>query len=191
MVDRRENSDWDLDDSRGTCPACGRYTGPVRACPYCNARVRVEPWQQVVRGLSLLLATLGLLFLYLYARGLEVQPVTAASLRPTMNYARVRVEGVVTRRPYVRRESGDARYVSFLVDDGTGSVRVCAYRGEASQLEAMDCLPHKGAGVSAVGTLRIREDDARLVLDRARDVRVYSEDDTVRMPRDGGRYDGS
>ena len=52
--------------------------------------------------------------------------------------------GRVTRRPYVGRRDGRVDYLSFPVDDGTGSLRVAAYRDVARVLQDANRLPGQG-----------------------------------------------
>jgi DNA/RNA endonuclease YhcR with UshA esterase domain len=111
---------------------------------------------------SLLLAVGGVLVLLFAASRTQVPPVEIGNLVETMNWAYVRVEGVVTRQPTHDQEAGTIR---FWLWDGTGEILVIAYRSEAEALLAGDMVPVMGDTVSLEGTLRIKDDFQYLVLD--------------------------
>lgn len=155
------------------CPACGRFIGPAAECPYCGTDgVRAGP-RGVLRVAVLLLAVLGLLFLYLMGAAGEVRLVDIRDIGPTMNFATVRVRGTVARKPYVSRRDGKAEYLSFLVDDGTGALRVAAQDRTARALDDGDLVPARGTAVQVTGSLRVRGDgDMRMRLLSAAHLRI-------------------
>jgi DNA/RNA endonuclease YhcR with UshA esterase domain len=110
---------------------------------------------------SLVLAILGVAVLLFAATRSEPPTVDLGTLQGTMNWAYVRVEGMVTRQPAYDRES---KTLTLWVSDGTGEIMVLAYRSEAEALLAKDLVPVMGDGVALEGTLRIREDIQYLVL---------------------------
>ncbi len=61
-------------------------------------------------------------------------------------------------------ESG---YLAFWLDDGTGEVRVSAYRQVTHALVEAEKVPAPGDTVEVAGTLRVREDFLALTLDAA------------------------
>jgi DNA/RNA endonuclease YhcR with UshA esterase domain len=110
---------------------------------------------------SLVLALLGLAVLLLVARHSQVPAVKIDSLAGTMNWAYVRVEGIVSRRPAYDPQAGS---LQFWVWDGSGEIMVSAYRPEAEALLATNRLPAIGDAVAVEGTLRVKEDFQYLVL---------------------------
>lgn len=136
------------------CPSCNRFIGPVGTCPFCDADARRPLSLRVLRGACVLLAVAGATFLLLMVRNRDLPLVTAAEITPVMNFACVRVAGVVEREPYVSRRGGRVDYLSFLVNDGSGCVRVAAYGETARRLIDADGLPQKGASVDVSGSLR-------------------------------------
>lgn len=147
------------------CPSCERFMGPAAVCPYCDADSRHHPFVRRIRYSALFLALAGLVLLYVMARHRDTPLVRVGQINPAMNFGCVRVNGTVSRRPYVSREADRVDYVSFLVDDGTGSLRVAAYRDVARVLEAADRLPTKGQSVEVSGVLTVSGDgDLRLRL---------------------------
>jgi DNA/RNA endonuclease YhcR with UshA esterase domain len=144
----------------GKCPSCGHFVGPYVRCPYCGADVGQRLAVRTLKYGSLLLAVAGLAVLLLVAAGSEVPAVQVGNLAATMNWAYVRVEGLVSRQPAY----DPAADLTFWVWDGTGEIMVVAYGAEAEELLAQDPLPVMGDGVSLAGTLRIKEDFAYLVL---------------------------
>ncbi|MGD8627403.1 MAG: hypothetical protein PVJ34_22915, partial [Anaerolineae bacterium] len=156
-----------MDDGRsaggaGACPSCGRFVGPYDRCPHCGAhtqrRMAVRVWQYG----SLLLAVAGLAILFLVAKRSEVPAVAIGDLAATMNWAYLRLEGIVSRQPAVDAEAGSLR---FWVWDGTGEMMVVAYRTEAQELLAGADLPVMGDAVTVEGTLRVKEDFQYLVVE--------------------------
>lgn len=116
-----------------------------------------------MRSLKLLtvaLAIAGTLAFVIASRATP-RPLTAiAAVQPSMNYAYVRIEGVVPAFPSLQ----DDAYLSFRVLDAGGEMRVSAYRNVVAQLIAQDRVPKPGDRVTVEGTLRIREDEPSLIL---------------------------
>jgi len=188
------------------CPSCGRYVGPYDACPYCGARIAGRVPVRAVKIAAVLLSTVGLLILWFSAVRAPIPRVQASQAGATMNFAYVRIEGRVVRGPNIYPDSG---YLSFTVTDGTGEVRVAAYRSEMEALRSKERVPALGDWVSVAGTLRVREEGATLTINvpehvevsrpeaEARDLGTLTVDDylhrvrvrgqvrTVRQPTEG------
>lgn len=116
---------------------------------------------RLLKGIVVLLAVIGVLAMLLAARG-TARPLTPiSSLNPAMNFAYVRVHGLVVDYPYIEK-SGD--YLSFSVRDESGDVRVMAYRSVIDALVVQRRLPMPGTVVTVEGTLRVRENEPALTL---------------------------
>jgi DNA/RNA endonuclease YhcR with UshA esterase domain len=141
----------------GSCPSCGRYVGPHgnEACPHCGARLTERIAIRTVKIVAILLASVGLALLWFAARRAEVSLIRIEQAGATMNMASVRVAGTCSRTPTYDPKSG---YLSFWIDDGTGEMRVSAYRAESKQIIAENRVPALGDRIEVAGTLRIRED---------------------------------
>jgi DNA/RNA endonuclease YhcR with UshA esterase domain len=152
-----------LDNHRpaSECPSCGRFVGPYSACPYCGANVGQRLSIRVFKYGSLALAIAGVAVLLLVAPRSQVPTVKIGDLVGTMNWAYVRVEGVVTRQPIY--DAGD-RSLQLWLWDGTGEMMVMAYRSEAETLLVRGLVPTMGDTVAVEGTLRIQEDFSYLAL---------------------------
>jgi DNA/RNA endonuclease YhcR with UshA esterase domain len=146
----------------GECPSCGLFVGPHARCPYCGADVGRRMVVRAFRVGSLVLAVLGLAVLFLVARRSQVPTVEIGSLAGTMNWAYLRLEGLVTRQPAYDPE---AQSLQFWVQDGTGEILVSAYGPVAESLRASGLVPVMGDDVAVEGTLRVKEDFQYLVLD--------------------------
>jgi hypothetical protein len=109
------------------------------------------------------LAVIGLTCLYVVSILPDLPVVPIGEITPTMNFATVRVTGKVIRRPYIGRHNGQIDYLSFPVDDGTGSLRIAAYRHVARALHMEDRIPAQGNNVDVTGNLRISQ-GGRIVL---------------------------
>lgn len=137
------------------CPSCGRYTGPQDACPYCGAhRTGRLPLRALKFG-AIALATVGLVVLGFVASGVEAPLVQAGQVSASMNLAYVRLSGRCTRGPSYDAQS---ETLSFYLDDGTGEVRIVAYRAEARELATDARVPAVGDAVDVEGTLRVQPD---------------------------------
>ena len=143
------------------CPSCGRYVGPYEACPYCGARLAGRMPVRAVKIAAILLTTVGLVVLWFAATRAQVPLIQIAQAGATMNMAYVRLEGRCTRVPSYNPESD---YLSFWIDDGTGEIRVSAYRAETRQIIERVLVPALGDVVEVAGTLRVREDFLALTI---------------------------
>jgi len=144
------------EDTSGHCSACGRFTGPADECPYCGCPAgRLVSWK-ALRIASLVLALAGVGLLYAASLHREAPVVAVKDIVPSMNYAYVRVAGLVVGEMKTGRRSGAVDYVSFRVDDGTGEITVTAYDARARRI-VEEGLPLKtGAEVEAAGSLGVR-----------------------------------
>ncbi len=143
------------------CPSCGQYIGPHEACPYCGARQAGRTSLRAIKSVAILLATVGLALLWLAATRAEAPTVAIGQANATMNMAYVWLEGRCTRPPSYGPE-GD--YLSFWIEDGTGELRVVAYRAEARQIIERGHVPALGDQIKVAGTLRVREDFLSLTI---------------------------
>ncbi len=119
-----------------------------------------------MRGAALALATVGLLFLQWSARARDIPPIEIGAITPAMNFARVRIEGEVQRRAYRSPPQGVPDYLSFVVADESGEVRVQAWRTVAAELARSGRIPQRGDRVRVSGSLRVTaRGEPRLALD--------------------------
>ncbi len=100
---------------------------------------------KVLRIAALVVALGGLFLLHLYATHRELPLVRIGEMTPMMNFATVRVEGVLESDAR-RIRNGSVLYV---VDDGTGTIPVFIDRPEGEK------LPKAGRRVSVVGSLGV------------------------------------
>jgi hypothetical protein len=147
------------DGEQGFCPSCRRSIGPEQTCPFCDADAPPALRFRVLRRMALSLGGVGLCFLYLMALRRETPDIRIGGITPRMNFASVRVSGRVPREPYLSRRDGQVQYLSFTVDDGTGSLRVSASGELARALVAGRLLPTRGSTVQVAGSLRVGGDE--------------------------------
>ncbi len=153
----------------GKCPACGRFVGPYATCPYCGAEVGQRILIRFFKYGSLVLAVVGVVVLLLIAPRNQVAVVPIGTLTGTMNFAYIRVHGMVVRQPTYDPDSGS---LSWWVADESGEMMVIAYRSGARDLLAKGIVPVVGDEVTVDGTVRIKEDFPYLVLHGAEGVVV-------------------
>jgi tRNA(Ile2) C34 agmatinyltransferase TiaS len=110
---------------------------------------------------AVVLATAGLFLLYMTAKHREPPLVSISEITPVMNFAHIRIEGEVRKKPYIGR---DNEYLSFRVFDDSGSLQVVAYRETAKKLITENGLPHAGDRVDVRGNLSSSAAKAKLYL---------------------------
>lgn len=141
------------------CPSCGKFVGAYARCPYCGTKHTRRISIRFFRLFSLVMAVVGVLLVWLAARGIQAPLIKIDEIMPTMAFAYVRVDGdVVNTRIY------DDGGVSFRVDDGTGRLLVRAYDDIGKMLIEEDRVPSPGDSVSAEGTLQLREDFVQMIV---------------------------
>lgn len=143
------------------CSSCGRFVGPYEACPYCGARQAPRVSLRAVKWTAVLLATVGLFFLWMAAVNAPLPRISINQATATMNFAYVEIAGRVVRGPTY---NPDSQSLSFTVDDGTGQMRIWAFRDVVEDLCALQRIPGLGDQVVVAGTLRVREEDVSLTL---------------------------
>ncbi len=134
---------------------------PQQWCPHCGAATSKRLRLSVLRYVSVLTALVGTTLVWMAARSTGVPTVRISDVRSEMDWAYVRLLGVVTRHPSHEPSSGQ---LAFWLDDGTGEIRVTAYRPVSDRLLQASQLPTMGDRVSVEGTLRLREDLRQLVV---------------------------
>lgn len=152
------------------CPSCGRFVGPYEACPYCGARLTPRLSLRVVKVAAFLLATVGLLALWLFALRRPLPRLSIGEISATMNFAYGEIAGRVTDGP---RYNPDSRTLSFTVDDGTGRMRVWAFRDVVEALRESGKVPALGDQVVVAGTVRVQEEDVSLTLNVPRHLQIF------------------
>jgi len=134
----------------GSCPACGRYTGPASTCPYCEIELPGRGALRLLRWTALLFASLGLAMLLAVARR-NPPPVIPVSKITAASTGRTRIRGVAVTQPRVVSRDGIPRFVSFDLQDNSGRITVSASRNVVRTLVAGNSLPAKGATIEVTG----------------------------------------
>jgi hypothetical protein len=70
-----------------------------------------------------------------------------------MNFARVQVSGTAQEDAYVRERTGAVDSVTFVLDDGSGELRVVAYKNVARSLKEGKLVPRRGDIADVTGVL--------------------------------------
>ena len=150
------------------CPACERFIGKVDVCPYCNADSVLAPLMLRLRTLAVLLILAGVVGLFFCTRPFEISMTNIGEITPHMNYRYVRVTGRVVSTPYVVEEEGQITYMSFLIEDQTGRIRVQLSQNTAGVLAANGEMPWPGAVLNVSGALKLSpENKVKLQVQRA------------------------
>lgn len=140
-----------------TCPSCGRFVGPIEKCPYCGAAIKKRIPIGYLRIACLILAGLGVAILLYIARGTATPRARIGDIGATMNFAYVRLTGIVTRGPLY---DPDAQSLRFYVADDTGEIQAGAFRQAVQELIAVGKIPAVGDTITMEGSLRVRDDFA-------------------------------
>jgi hypothetical protein len=140
----------------GRCPACERFIGPLELCPYCDCPSERRAGLRLLRALAVLLAVGGLLLLALAVRQPAVPSIAAGSIVPSMNFARVRVAGALATTPRSGHSRTGNAWVNFMLEDGTGRIRVSAFGQTAERLLPRLAGAGTGALCRAEGWLSVR-----------------------------------
>lgn len=173
------------------CAGCSRFIGTADVCPFCGCDSARPPVLRVLRRTAVALALLGLFFVYLAVWHDKPDRIDINMITPAMNHAYILVTGRVDRAAYVVRRKGWIDYLSFVVRDETGQIRVAASREVARELDTMGGIPNAGDAVSVTGTLQVEAGSLSRVRLRDADgltfVEVPSGENDARMEEDGNR----
>lgn len=146
-----------------TCPSCGRFVGALTRCPHCGTRIEKRISVRTTRIAAVLLATIGLVLLYLMSINQEIPVVQIGDIEPTMNFAYVKITGTVIEDARIFEKSGRIQSLRFFIDDGTGEIPVSAYRAQAQALVQENRIPRIGDYVEVAGSLSVSADDRTLL----------------------------
>ena len=127
------------------CPHCGHFSGPADRCENCGMRLEKQMGLKALRMAALAVAIGGLFLLHLYATHRELPLVRIGEVTPLMNFASVRVQGVLESDARKLR-SGSVLYV---IDDGSGTLPVFLNRTPAGK------LPRAGSRITVAGSLSV------------------------------------
>jgi len=149
------------------CPSCGKFVGAYTRCPYCGSEHRRRISIRFFRFFALIVAFGGVFLIWLAARGIKAPLIKISDIQPMHSFAYVRVEGENTRT-----NTYDDGGVSFVVDDGTGTLRVRAYPDTGKDLIKMGRVPETGDRVSVEGQIQFTEDRIALLINVPEKVKV-------------------
>jgi len=152
QAERPTEAGGGVEDREVTCPSCFRFVGTYEKCPYCGAEVFKRISVRAFRWGSLVFAFVGLVLLWLAARGIEAPLKSVSELEPTMSMGLVRIVGTIMNEPRLHPEWGSL-YVQ--VKDPTGEVAVNAYKEVAEPL-MRQAEPRQGDTVSVQGMVRFQ-----------------------------------
>ncbi|MFA7369125.1 MAG: hypothetical protein WC334_05725 [Kiritimatiellales bacterium] len=132
---------------------------------------------------SLVLAVAGLFLLYLFSVNRDIPLVRVGDIKPTMNFAYVRMAGEVTRAAYVFQSGG----VVFDIKDGSGEITVIGGRAQAQALEAAGKLPRRGDRIEVTGSLNVSADQETKLRIQSADQLVLNRKRVAAVPSSGSR----
>jgi DNA/RNA endonuclease YhcR with UshA esterase domain len=143
------------------CPSCGRFVGPHEVCPYCGASIKKRITVRAFKYGAIALALIGIIALRAAAIRSKIPSVSIEDINGRMNWAYIKVNGVVTRYPSYDPVSESLK---FWISDGTGEIMLASYKKATRKLLEAEKVPLIGDRVIAEGTLRIKEDFAYLII---------------------------
>ena len=164
------------ENSSAFCPSCERFIGAADVCPYCGTDSARNPILRKLRYAAFLLGIVGLFFLYMMATHKGIPVIEINEITPMMNFAHVRVIGIVERSAYIAKKAGRVNYLSFSVNDGSGALRIAAYRNVSQKLVEKNLVPPKGVKVDVSGSLSVSaEGKIKLILQTTNQLHVVDE----------------
>lgn len=137
------------------CSSCGRFIGPALRCPYCDADAPTRISKIRLRIVAVILAVGGVLLLWISARHHAPPTQPIASLSSSMNFAIIRVEGVICSPVEIRHASGRRDYLSFIFGDGTGTLPVFASGPVVAEVQQKLFDQGKGQPFRITGTVTL------------------------------------
>ncbi|MEN3044947.1 MAG: OB-fold nucleic acid binding domain-containing protein [Candidatus Hydrothermales bacterium] len=156
-------------EEKTICFNCGKYIGAKDRCPYCGEEQLKPIGIEFLRWSSLLIAIAGVIFLFISARTEDAPLVKVVDLKPTMNFAKVKMQGIVESSPYYDEEKGG--YLSFWLNDGTGNIKVRAFKDVAKEIIEKKIYPSIGDSVFLKGTLYAKE-NFLLTIEKSEDLKI-------------------
>ncbi len=149
------------------CPACNRYSPPLRECPYCGLESPLWPHHRALRLSAVVLSITGLAILWLM--GQQPPPrIPITGLRPVMNHGHVTLAGTVAAAPRINGAPAAPQSISFDLADNGGLVTILATQEIAQNLLTQNNLPDLHRAVQVTGHLYLAAGKPnRLYLDSA------------------------
>jgi len=157
-----------------TCASCGRFVGALSKCPHCGAKVNKRLSVRATRYAAVLLAVIGLALLYWMSVTAPIQTIKIGDIKPTMNFAFIRVEGTVSSDARIFQKNGRTASLSFSVDDGTGDLSIRAYRDQAKEMVEQNIIPRIGDKIAVAGGLSVSSDKVFLRVQTPKQIQLSS-----------------
>lgn len=155
----------------GDCPACGRFIGPLDTCPFCDCPAERQASLRWLRALAVAVALGGLTLLGLAAAAREPDSVAIAAISPSMQFARIRVDGIIAAPPRSGRSRNGNAWFSLTLQDQGARLRVAAFGDAADQLASRAAANAFATGtwMRAEGSLSFRAEQTPSLLLRQAD----------------------
>ena len=115
----------------------------------------MAPLMRLLRKLAVLLILLGICGLFFATRPYTPPLTDIGEITPGMTYRYVHVTGRVTAPPYIVTDENRITYMSFLLEDPTGHIRVQLSPATAQALAESDDMPWEGAVLNVSGALKL------------------------------------
>lgn len=131
------------------CPSCGKFVGAYEKCPYCGTGLTKRMSIRFFKRCALVLAFGGLFLLWFTATKMQPPHIHVSDINARYNNAVVELQGKVTGAPRMKGKDD----VSFMLDDGTGEIKVQSFRGR-EEMRRLGNLPYAGDQVTVVGAVQ-------------------------------------
>jgi len=140
-----------------------------------GARPRKRISMRLLTAASTAASVAGLIVILVLARGAEAPLMSISDVYGNylMNYAVVRLQGVVDGVPYLDNSTGRLT-IRFALDDGTGTMNVYAYQPVSLELLRLRRIPFPGDIVTVEVQLRVRETYTYGILQSAEQIEIES-----------------
>ncbi|MBN2541362.1 hypothetical protein JXI42_00695 [bacterium] len=158
-------------EEQAKCPSCGRFIGAHTTCPYCGTHIKQRLSIRLLKIFALSFSIIGVIILFIVSRQTEVRLVPIGEISTTMNFAFLRIKGVVIDVPRVNAAD---HYVSFDLSDPTGVMSVRAYSATADAMIGESKIPMLGDTVDVAGTVRIKAENPGILVNLPKMVKITS-----------------
>ncbi len=154
------------------CPNCGRYVGSLEVCPYCGTKIPKHTAYYYAKYGALTFAVIGVILILLIAQNMPVPYVHIGDIKPTYNYAYVKIRGIVSSPPSLVIKSDGSSTLYINIDDGTGELSVHIYNPVIGRMAKSGKIPGYGDFVEITGEIYFRGTNMYMIVNNPAQINI-------------------